>query len=125
MLRYVFRLQRHKTEAGEEEWADYMKRSAAQVGTMAEKYDFESWVTAYRRKKYKFAGKVARQTDDRWSKLVMHWEPHGGRGRSPGRPITRWSDDLAKFAGGYWPKSALNTNLWQAAEEGFASRLCG
>ena len=119
MLRYVFRLHRRSGTLGCEEWADYMKRSASQVGVLAEKYDMDDWLSAHRRRKYEYAGKVMKQTDGRWTQRAIEWLPNHGLGRSRGRPTTRWSDDLEHFAGGNWPQLAKNDAEWLAASDGF------
>ena len=119
MLRYVFRLHRQSIESEPEEWVEYMRGSAHVVDAMALKFGLNDWVISYRKRKYTFAGKVARQPDDRWSKLMVQWTPNGGIGRSRGRPCTRWSDDLEKYAGGAWTQSALDESLWASAEHGF------
>ena len=100
-----------------------MQRSAHQVEAMATQCGIENWSSGYRRKKYNFAGKVARQTDNRWSRLAVSWTPNGGSGRNPGQPVTRWSDDLERFATGAWATAALDIPYWRAAEDGFATRL--
>jgi hypothetical protein len=122
MLRYVFRLHRHTLDSGPEDWADYMRRSAQQLQTMARRYGLEDWVKGYRRRKYQFAGRVARQTDGRWSYALVHWKPNEGVGRDRGRPHTRWSDDLVRYAGD-WAQEAIDTSLWAAAEEGYIEAI--
>ena len=120
MLRYVFCLHRRSSESCAEDWVDYMQRSAHQVETMARKHGLKDWVATYRRKKFNFAGQVARRTDDRWSKLAIEWLPHGGVGRSRGRPFTRWSDDLVKYAGGDWQNYTKDVAFWTLAGEAYA-----
>ncbi|KAI8421195.1 hypothetical protein MSG28_008264 [Choristoneura fumiferana] len=44
--------------------------------------------------KWKWAGHIARRTDNRWGTKVLEWRPRTGR-RSVGRPPTRWTDDIA------------------------------
>eukprot|EP00974_Lingulodinium_polyedra_P041123 3951350-Lingulodinium_polyedra.AAC.1 len=65
MLRYVFRIFRHKHEGRPEPWEDYMQRSAKKVDEIASKFNMEDWVVQFKRRKWTFAGKTARQTDDR------------------------------------------------------------
>ena len=123
MLRYVFRLHRQKETDDLEGWIDYMRSSATKVDQMAKDFGMSDWVALYRTRKYRFAGRVVRQTDKRWSKLAIDWVPNGGTGRSQGRPFTRWSDDLVRYAGEEWPAEALDASLWSAAEEGFVNAL--
>ena len=71
MLRYVFRVHGKKTGPNPEDWIDYMRRSAGRVDELSTKFAMEDWITAYRKKKWNFAGRAARQTDDRWSKRIL------------------------------------------------------
>ena len=123
MLRYVFRLHRQKETDDLEGWIDYMRSSATKVDQMAKDFGMSDWVALYRTRKCRFAGRVVRQTDKRWSKLAIDWVPNGGTGRSQGRPFTRWSDDLVRYAGEEWPAETLDASLWSAAEEGFVNAL--
>ena len=126
MLRYVFCLHRkHDASAPDslEDWVDYVRRAANQIETKAESLGSKNWDFMYRMRKWRLAGKVARQTDARWSTKSLHWAPNEGPGRSVGRPITRWSDDLVRFAGGDWADVASDTKLWSLLEEGFVQRL--
>eukprot|EP00972_Heterocapsa_arctica_P006848 1001852-Heterocapsa_arctica.AAC.2 len=53
-------------------------------------------------RKWRWAGKVARMSEDRWPKRVATWDPrdvpqHSALGRATrgrGRPRRRWEDDL-------------------------------
>ena len=40
------------------------------------KHKMETWVHGHRRQKWRLAGSLARQTDDRWSKTVLDWTPN-------------------------------------------------
>ena len=55
--------------------------------------------------------------DGRWSQKVLDWEPASVRSRQ--RPLTRWSDQLAQFAGGNWQQVAVDPAFWRTLEEGF------
>ena len=46
--------------------------------------------------KWRWAGHVARMTDNRWTIRSTEWTPRDGR-RSVGRPFKRWMDDIASF----------------------------
>ena len=120
MLRYVFRLHQRSSESEQEDWVDYMKRSTHELKAMSVEFGLEDWAVAYRRRKFRFAGRTARQTDNRWTRATVEWIPNGGVGRSPSRPVTRWSDDLEKYAGGDWQNTASDRKLWAILEEGFA-----
>ena len=124
MLRYVFRIHRRRGPAPAldlEDWVDFVRNAAEKVDAISERMGMESWVILHRRRKWQFAGKLARQCDSRWSQQVVHWKPNFGFGRSAGAPKTRWADQLDKFAGGDWPTLAQDPHEWDAIEDVFAS----
>ena len=124
MLRYVFRTHRLKhvaPDSGPEPWVDYVRRTAHLVDDLAAKAGVESWVRTFRRRKWRFAGRLARVNDDRWSWKVLSWVPQSHR--SWQRPRTRWSDSLAQFAGGNWSEVASDAAYWCALEHGFVENL--
>ena len=54
------------------------------------------WAKEQARRKWIWAGHVARRTDKRWTREVLEYHPvHGSRAR--GHPKTRWEDELDKF----------------------------
>ena len=122
MLRYVFGLHRQRAateDESDETWVDFIKRSAHRVDELASELGMENWVLGHRRRKWRAAGKLVRQTDDRWSRRILDWTPHCGNGRGRGRPRTRWSDHLEKYAGGGWKETARDEGLWKILEEGY------
>jgi hypothetical protein len=121
MLRYVFRLHRN-IKAGET-WIEYMQRSAQQLDDLSSSLGLEPWSHLFRRRKWDFAGKVARRTDFRWSQRLILWRPLHAKGRDQGHPKTRWEDELVKFAGGDWMHVAQNVEHWNSLKEGFACGL--
>ena len=123
MLRYVFRLHRRKCGDELEDWIAYMHRTAGDIRTLSAQYGLYDWVVEHRRRKYKFAGRVVRHSDQRWSQLVAEWNPGCEYVRSRGRPFLRWSDDLVAFAGSDWMKLARDEEIWASAEPGFTLRL--
>ena len=122
MLRYVFRIFRQKstTHDGEQEtWVEYIQGAARKVHTLAQRYGVEEWTRTHRRKKWSLAGRLARANDRRWSQQILSWKPNYGVGRHQGRPFTRWSDHLERYAGGNWQQIAEDVGLWAILEEGF------
>ena len=118
MLRYIFRVHRK----GDEDWVTFVQRAAHKVDSISANHGMENWIQLYRKKKWKFAGHLARTADNRWSKLAVMWLPNNGRGRSRGAPCTRWSDQLQIFAGGAWMTNASdNADQWDASADVFAS----
>src|SRR5580700_8915390 len=55
--------------------------------------------------KWQWAGHIARQIDNRWTKIVTEWIPLQGK-RKQSRPTTRWEDDIRKFLGVTWMRKA-------------------
>ena len=85
------------------------------------------WVTEQRRRKWKWAGHVARRTDGRWSTRVLHWLPSKGE-RTRGRPATRWENDLEKFAASRnakWEVWAKDRGTWEYLEAEYVEWLSG
>ena len=120
MLRYVFRIHQrkaHNDDSCMEDWVEFLKRSARRIDALSERFGMDDWVHAQCRLKWRLAGKLARQNDDRWSALLLGWQPCGGEGRSQSRPRTRWLDPIEGFAGGGWKETALDASLWCTLEE--------
>jgi Reverse transcriptase (RNA-dependent DNA polymerase) len=68
--------------------------------------------------KWQWAGHIARQIDNRWTKIVTEWIPLQGK-RKQGRPTTRWEDDIRKFLGVTWMRKARNRKEWCQQGEAF------
>jgi hypothetical protein len=112
MLRYVLRVFRRG-----EEWKEYMQRSAKLIQYYDEKFSLTTWSLQYKKRKWEFAGFLARCTDGRWSHKILDWRPHGFR--SVGRPATRWCDDIIEYCGDDWQSLAMCAEDWQAHCSGF------
>ena len=107
-----------------ESWAEWVVRATNLAVEAARKAGVTDWVEEQRRRKWRWAGHVARRDDGRWSRRLMGWEPHGGR-RAWGRPNLRWEDALVQFAkskGKAWHKAAQDRGQWDAWEAEFAAR---
>lgn len=70
--------------------------------------------------KWRWAGHVARQPDDRWSKKIEKWEPDGKRKR--GKPSKRWKDDIIECGSIFWRRNANNRNKWKIMEKTFVQQ---
>ena len=68
--------------------------------------------------KWKWAGHVARMTDNRWTIRTTEWQPRSGK-RSRGRPRKRWRDDILKLVGGTWSRIAKERTTWRSLTEGY------
>ncbi|KAJ8727743.1 hypothetical protein PYW07_001862 [Mythimna separata] len=71
--------------------------------------------------KWRWAGHLARYTDDRWTISTTNWKgPKGSRGK--GRPCARWQDEIVENAGQDWAITALDREAWNSLEEAFTRR---
>ena len=69
-------------------------------------------------KKWRWAGHLARQHDNRWTLKATNWTPRSyTRGR--GRQNRRWTDELRKQAGITWQREAQDRLRWKNDEEAF------
>ena len=116
MLRYVFRCF-CKKDVDLEVWIEFLRESAHAVDSMAREFGLEDWNSMHKRRKWRLAGRLARETDERWSAKVLDWSPAVGRSR--GRPRLRWTDQLEMYAGGDWKAHAEDADRWCLLEEGF------
>ena len=67
--------------------------------------------------KHRWAGHVARFSDNRWTIRVTEWTPREWT-RKPGRPKTRWRDDLSRHLGPTWSRTAKDRCHWKYSGEG-------
>ena len=101
----------------EEIWVEYVTRTTHKTEDKMKELAYEDWVTGSRRRKWRLAGKTANCSDNRWSKRLFHWRPLSTRGRSVGRPCTRWRDQLVKTAAEDFDIVAKDKQLWTLLEE--------
>ena len=111
-------------EEEEESWVDWITRATHLAADAARKAGVVDWVEEQRRRKWRWAGHVARREDGRWSRSILDWEPVGGR-RSWGRPVLRWEDPLSKFAKSKdvnWHRAAQDRGQWGIWEDEFVAK---
>ena len=77
-------------------------------------------VNQIRKLKWNWAGHVARMSDGRWTKRLLEWRPRLDK-RSKGRPPTRWTDDLRRFAGN-WIQRAQDRKEWAEMGEAYVQQ---
>ena len=88
----------------------------------------ESWVVAQRRRKWRWAGRVAKMSDGRWTHETLLWEPTNGQ-RSVGRPALRWSDAFVSYFAtidgldAEWYLLAQDAASWNEHEDYFCNQL--
>ncbi|GFO17824.1 endonuclease-reverse transcriptase [Plakobranchus ocellatus] len=76
-------------------------------GKLEEDMEIERW-----------AGQIAREKDNRWTKRCIEWQPRSGR-RDRGRPEVRWMDDIRKAAGPQWQRKAQDRRKGMTSAEGY------
>ncbi|GBP15081.1 Putative uncharacterized transposon-derived protein F52C9.6 [Eumeta japonica] len=75
-------------------------------------------LTFTQKRKWQWAGHVARMTDKRWTTRVTQWKGPPGK-RRRGRPLARWEEDLKILAGSDWYSIAQDRQNWASLEEAF------
>jgi hypothetical protein len=67
------------------------------------KLKLDDWITIQRRRKWRWAGKVAHTSREDWMAMAIRWDPildpKLKATRRPGRPKTRWTDDICNHIG--------------------------
>ena len=92
-------------DADLEPWPSFLKRATRIAEDMIDKLGIEKWTVAQQKRKWRWASRVAHQTQDRWAHLVSKCQPEVHekrcRGRRQARPRKRWDDDIAAFLATY------------------------
>ena len=79
----------------------------------------DDWITTQRRRKWRWAGKLALTSRSDWTAMAVRWDPtldpRLNARRRPGRPKTRWMDDIYNHVlhtktSNYQPTQELNSN---------------
>jgi hypothetical protein len=110
----------HRSYDKYDSYVDWIKEETAKaVQTMAD-HNIICWTVLQRRKAWKWAGKMANKSNDRWNHAVNAWHLHDIRPR--GRPKARWQDVLNRFLtqkldrdhiNDDWMKAAADRKSWQ------------
>ena len=97
-----------------------------------QKLNIPEWVQEQRRQKWRWAGKMMRSTDEKWSKKVLDYTPDSRRPR--GHPKARWTEALdeicRKVLGeerqcqGIWSTMAQQEETWNLLENDFLNYRC-
>ena len=86
--------------------------------TMREKTKLDDIIETATKAKWRWAGHVARMNDNRWTIRTTEWQVRKGK-RSQGRPKQRWSDDIVKWQGATWTRTAKDRTKWRNLAEGY------
>eukprot|EP00973_Karenia_brevis_P007712 1047595-Karenia_brevis.AAC.1 len=119
-----------EADMDQETWIEFLRRTTYIAEDCLNRLGLDDWVIAQRRRKWRWAGHLARRDDERWSTKLLSWRPQEGR-RCVGHPKMRWSDvfnlffvwrDTAAPRGGDWQQLAQDRELWKSLEDEFVSR---
>ena len=91
-------------------------------------HNVPEWVEEVQCRKFRWAGRVARCVDQRWTRSVLLLSMEGHR--SQGRPLTRWVDCLNKFFQGdaknvVWTTLAQDEQFWLQMENDYVDFILG
>jgi hypothetical protein len=86
-----------------EDWVDWIKRATVTAEGAARRSRVTDWVEEQAKRKFLWAGHVARREDGRWNAKLLHWWPTACRRR--GHPRRRWSDVLDAY---FWERLHLS-----------------
>ena len=116
------------SEGDLEPWSEFLKRAAKTVECRISAAKQEEWLTQWRRRQWRWAGKLMRTDVHKWSQKVMKWSPllHGKKSvyRAQSRPLKRWDTDLSDFMtdqtiDGTWQDVAQDVSKWATYEARF------
>ena len=117
------------TEDEAETFVEWIQRATGVVREHMEKAHVEDWIQSQRQQKWRWAGHIARRSDERWSAKILDWELEAGR-RGVGHPRMRWEDSINEFlqahlvdegyTNGEWRIYAQDREAWTALEEQYA-----
>lgn len=71
-----------------------------------------------KRSKWRWAGHIARITDNRWTIRLTNWIPRSSL-RSRGRPVYKWESDIISLVGTTWQRRARNRVSWKSHAEAY------
>ena len=109
-----------------ESFVEWIQRATNIAEEHLAKLKIDDWVSGHRRRKFRWAGHVARRQDDRWAVQSLEWKSVDGR-RNPWRPKRRWTDDLTEYFGTLgvhrfdWWSLAQDRSIWRELEHEFVN----
>ena len=119
-----------------EPWSDWIKRCTREAETRMNKLRLDDWVTMQRRRKWRWIPRLI-TCDQKWTTSAIHWDPYLdtklNAQRRPGRPKTRWMDDIRTYLQHHfhrqpktthdltWEQLAKDTYIWDTLEDGYVN----
>ena len=116
MMRTILGRRRGKVSAEVERknelqtWVAWVRQATHDALDKIQVFDVPCWVEEVRRRKFRWAGHVARRSDGRWTSQVISWHPRGAR--ATGRPLLRWVDSIRDFFKALLGEDAGTDDVW-------------
>ena len=130
MLRAIIGTKRIAGKQGLETWVEWVVRSTRIAEQTMVDLGVPDWVEEVHRRRFRWAGRTSRVSDDRWTKEVLQWSATGARKR--GRPRCRWADQLNKFfkqglqaTNEFWLELAQEKQSWDTLEGDYVNFVLG
>ena len=111
-----------------EPWTDFLKRVTHLAEERATAAGLREWLTTWRSRQWRWAQKVVRDDRNKWSQIVLQWQPqlHASRSsaRAQSRPKKKWSDEIHGYLNNLgvsqpWEDLAQDSDIWSELEAGF------
>ena len=122
MLRQIVGVRRVVSEERVlEDWLPWFRHATHVAEEARVNHNVPDWVDEVSRRKFRWAGHVARRTDERWTRVfLLQWYVAGCR--CQGRPQARWCDSINRFFGGgsdSWIQKAQDRLFWKQKEDDY------
>ena len=107
------------------EWAWITLRDRKRNTWIRQETGVSDIINAIRKGKRRWAGHIARLSDNRWTIRAIEWTPRDWT-RKQDRPKTRWRDDLTRQSGplwSRWTRLAKHKHLWDRSRRDPLSRV--
>ena len=128
-----------------EPWVDWIRRTTHEAERRMRELKLDDWVSLHRKRKWRWAKKVASSHIPNWCIRVLKWQPghrvvSSNYSRRVGRPKLRWTDDIrshifekvynapappslhARLDNITWLHHAQDSDLWDRLEHSFIHR---
>jgi len=130
MMRTIIGTKRFSQDGHLENWVDWIDRCTQIAKQAMIDAGIPDWVEEIHRRRFRWAGRIARLTDNRWTKVVLLWSATGTRKR--GRPKARWTDLLNRFfkqgrqaTNAFWLELAQDEASWASLEDDYVNFALG